>query len=115
MDINTARIKLEQGCDLEEKGEYRQAFKLYLMAAKHGSVEAQVNLANLYDDGRGCRRNLQKAIYWYKKAIMLGSSEAAYNLGVHYLHLSNKRWAKYWLMRASDLGDEDARIEMEGI
>jgi len=100
----TAWAELERGCDLEEQAKFESAFKFYLKAAKHGNKEAQVNLANLYDDGRGCRRNLAKAVYWYKRAVKAGCSEAAYNLGIHYRQHGKQRCATYWLKRAATMG-----------
>lgn len=112
MKQTTARIELERGCDLEERRQFKKALEAYRKAAKRGSAEAQVNIANLYDDGKGCKRDEKKAVYWYKRATKSGSPEGAYNLGIHYRRKGNKRWAQYWFKRASDMGDEDARIEI---
>lgn len=109
----TARAELEHGCDLEEQGQFKLALQFYLKAAKYGSVEAQVNLANLYDEGKGCQKNSERAVYWYKRAVESGSPEAAYNLGVHYRQHGKPRRAKYWLERAVEMGDEDARQEIK--
>jgi TPR repeat protein len=106
------RFELERGCDFEERRRFSLAFKSYLIAAKIGNAEAQVNLANLYDEGKGCKRSDERAVYWYKRAVRGGSAEAAYNLGVHYQHLGSVRWARYWFERAAGLGDKDAKQEL---
>lgn len=113
MAKSAMRAELENGCNLEEQGKFELAFSFYLKAAKHGSVEAKVNLANFYDEGKGCQKNSKKAIYWYRRAVASGSSEAAYNLAVHYRQHCKQRWARYWLERAAAMGDEDARSEIE--
>ena len=100
---NRARIELELGCDFEEKGEFKLAFEAYFRAAKLGNVEAQVNLANFYDEGKGCSKDSKIAVFWYKRAVKRGSSEAAYNLGVHYQQCLKKRWANYWFGRAYEM------------
>lgn len=113
MNKTAARAELEHGCNLEAQGKSELAFEFYLRAAKNGSVEAQVNLANLYDEGKGCKKNSERAVYWYKRAIKFGSPEAAYNLGVHYRQCAKPRWARYWFERAAMMGDEDARLEIK--
>lgn len=112
MADTAARIELEQGCDFEEQGHFKAAFRCYLKAAKRGNIEAQVNLANLYDDGKGCPQNPEKAVYWYKLAFRSGSPEAAYNLAMHYRQHGSGRWTQYWLEQAAQLGDKDARSEI---
>lgn len=97
---------LENGCDLEERGEFAQAVRNYRRAARGGIVEAQINLGNLLDEGRGCRRNAAEAVYWYKRAYKRGNAEAAFNLAVHYKSRGMTRWQRFWLDRAAALGDQ---------
>ena len=106
MAHSAARLELERGCDLEDQGQFKLAIKHYLKAARLGSPEAQVNLANLYDEGTGCEKNLEQAVYWYKRAVKLGSPQAANNLAQHYRQLGKLRWARYWLDRAAQMGYE---------
>lgn len=73
-----------------------------------GSLEAQVNLANLYDEGDGLKESFDKARYWYKRAASDGCPEGAYNLGVSYLNRGYVRWAKHWLGIAKVMGNDDA-------
>ena len=110
---STARLELERGCDFDEQGKFSLAFKHFSKAAVLGNIEAQVNLGNLYDDGKGCKKDPELAVYWYKRAIKRGSPAGAYNLAVHYRTLGNIRWAKYWFKRADLMGDEDAKSELE--
>lgn len=107
------RTVLEAACDHYEAGQRSRAAKLFKQAAAAGVIEAQVNLANIYDAGDGVRSDFQAARYWYRRAIDRGSSEAAYNLAVSYLSRDNSRWARYWLLVAEKLGDEDARELLE--
>jgi len=114
------RQSFEEACELFESGERTKSIKLLLKAASMGIPQAQVNLANIYDEGDGVRCDFEKARYWYKRAIRQGTPEAAYNLGVSYLNRGNVRWAKYWLTAAKSMGDEDAdeqlnRIELKSL
>jgi hypothetical protein len=103
-----ARKLLEQACDLYESGERSRSIKLFLEAAAQGNCEAQVNLANIYDEGDDVKADFDKARYWYKRAIAGGSPQAAYNLGISYLNRGHARWARHWLHVAKSMGDEDA-------
>lgn len=103
-----ARNALENACDLFESGERKRSIKLFMKAASMGSLEAQVNLANLYDEGDGLKEIFDKVRYWYKRAISGGCPDAAYNLGVSYLNRGYVRWAKHWLCMAEAMGADDA-------
>lgn len=103
------RKALEMACDLYESGDRRRALRLFKQAATAGVIQAQVNLANIYDAGDGVGSDFQLARYWYKRAIRQGSLEAVYNLGVSYLNRGDVRWARYWLLVADKLGDQDAQ------
>jgi hypothetical protein len=115
MNEMDARRELERGCDLYERGQKKRAFSAFLAAAKLGNVEAQVNLANLYDSGEGVRRNIRAAKYWYRRAVRNGSAEGAYNLSITYENLGQSRWQHYWLRVASQLGDKDARKKLKDL
>lgn len=110
-----ARAFLEAACILYDANERKESIQMFLKAASLGSLEAQVNLANIYDDGDGVHVNLGKARYWYKRAIRGGSSEAAYNLGISYKNKGDYRWSKYWLEKARDMGDDDAEEQIHEI
>ncbi len=57
----------------------RKANKIYLKAAEKGNVMAMHALASNYRDGKGCIKNISKAIHWYKCAAD-GGDEVAYNI-----------------------------------
>lgn len=54
-------------------------------AANKGIIEAQLSLGECYRTGRGRDKNIDKEIFWYKKALDSGSLHAKYLLGVTYL------------------------------
>lgn len=100
--------RLLAAADRMEAGDQRSAVGLYLKAVEAGSPEAQINLANLYDEGDGVREDFVRARYWYKQGIRQGVGEGAYNLGVSYWNRGSTRWAKHWLLVAKSMGVEDA-------
>ena len=113
--VQNPRQWLEEACELFESGERTRSIRLFLKAASEGVPEAQVNLANIYDEGDGVKPDFEKARCWYKRAIKHGAPEAAYNLGVSYLNRGDTRWAKYWLIIAKSMGDDDAAEQLNRI
>ncbi len=57
----------ERGDETVEQN-FSEAFKWYQKSAESGYAYAQRNLAKLYEDGLGVKRDVNKAIAWYEKA-----------------------------------------------
>ncbi len=70
---NRAMEHLGKGCDFYEVGEFSAAEHEFLRAAKLGNPEAQVNLGNMYSSNELGAPEFQKAIRYYKRAILKGS------------------------------------------
>lgn len=89
--------------------EYKKAEKFYEEAVNLKSAQAAYLLATHCMNGYGQDVNIDKAIYWYKKAIELGYSRANYELGVVYhKYKHNIELAQKYFEQAIDLGDIDA-------
>ncbi len=72
-------------------------------------------LGYIYDIGRGARRNRPKAMHWYLRAYKAGGSSAATaasNLATVYRDLGRSRQEFQWYVRAAQLGDDDALVEV---
>src|SRR5580700_11143876 len=74
----------DRAYEIEETGDLAAARLAYERAARLGSPHAQINLANLCDDGKSGSGNHTRAIALYKRAIKNGYPEAAYNLAQMY-------------------------------
>jgi TPR repeat protein len=96
----------------EEKGKMRDAFRLMLAAAKLGSISAQINVGNYYDDGRGVGRNRSAALYWFKRAYRRGDSGGAHNIGVVWRNEGKPQRSLYWFTRAVKLGDDESNLDI---
>ena len=57
-------------------GKYEKAFDFNTLAAKEGDWEAQENLALAYINGLGVSADINKAIYWMKKAVEVSEENA---------------------------------------
>lgn len=82
-----------------------RAFDLYTRAAKADHAQASYRAAVCYELGVGTRRDVDKALTWYKRAAQLGDVSSMYKLGMLALDGNNCEEGLTWLLRASDLGD----------
>lgn len=64
--------------------DYKEAMRLYRLAANQGNALAQYNLAVMYDVGKGVPHDYTEAVKWYRLAADQGNAQAQYNLGVLY-------------------------------
>jgi uncharacterized protein len=96
--------------ELWERGNARQAFRVFLKGAKLGDVSCQLNVGYLYDEGRGVKRSETKALYWYRRAYRKGNSSAAANIGLLLRGPGKHRPSLDWLMRALKMGDRDSAL-----
>ena len=94
----------------------KEAFTLYQSAAKAGHAQAAFRVAvccelGMEEDG-GTKRDLGKAVQWYKRAAQLGDTPAMYKIGVIQLkgllgQPKDTGEAVAWLGRAADKADKD--------
>jgi TPR repeat protein len=97
---------------LEDAGNLKAAFRLFLAGAKAGDRACQLNVGNYYDDGKGIRRNRDAALYWYKRAYRRGERCAAHNIGILWRNEREPRRALSWFKRAVKMGDDEANLEV---
>ena len=62
--------------------DYALAARIFSRLAEAGDVDAQCQLAALYETGKGVVKNEATALEWYKKAAEKGSPRARYNVGL---------------------------------
>lgn len=100
------------GLDVDPK----EAFNLYMMAAKAGHAQASYRVAVCcemgQEEGGGTRRDPHKAMQWYKRAATLGDTPAMYKIGIIQLkgllgQPKNSAEALIWLQRAAERADEE--------
>ncbi|MGQ0509304.1 MAG: protein kinase domain-containing protein [Betaproteobacteria bacterium] len=64
-----------QGRTLEEEGKFRDAVRVYRLAARKGSGPAAKRLGEIYDKGvPGVGRDLAESLQWYEAARLAGES-----------------------------------------
>ncbi|KAA1106612.1 hypothetical protein PGT21_036588 [Puccinia graminis f. sp. tritici] len=92
------------------KQDYERAFPLFVLAAKHGHVEAMYRAGQCCEFGWGTRKERDKALQFYRKAAIAQHPLAMYRLGLADLNgdLGQPRKPKdgvKWLKRAAEMAD----------
>lgn len=114
-DKMTAEQTFLEAEQAEEKGDFRKAFELLSSGAKSGHAGSQLNLGNFYAWGRGVRRDLKKAAYWYKKAYRNGYDTGAFNLAIDRRNQGDVRSAVIWFKKAVAMNSGEACVELAKI
>jgi TPR repeat protein len=71
----------EDGLRFSIDGNYNSAAASFRKAAERGEVEAQLNLALMYEEGRGVTQDYKQAAIWYLKAAEQDQARAQFKLG----------------------------------
>jgi TPR repeat protein len=81
-------------------------------AAKSNNLLAIFRLGSCYDHGEGVRVDKDAALRLYRRAAAGGDAHAAANVAGIYRQAGRVKAEERWLARAVQLGDTDARIEL---
>lgn len=92
----------------------REAFSLFIAAAKHGHVESAYRTALCLEEGLGTARNARKLIEYLKLAASKNHPAAMYKLGIYSFYsrmgmpnnINTKKSGIKWLERASEVANE---------
>ena len=53
--------------------DFKKAYEYYIIAARSGNLDSQIKVAQIYQNGSGTEKNLEKSAYWLKKIEELKS------------------------------------------
>jgi TPR repeat protein len=95
-----------------DQGSLRGAFRVLLAAAQRGDTSVFLNLGYAYDTGRGIRKSKRKALRWYRRALAVGDSSAAHNIGTVYRDRGQTARAARWFRHAVQLGSAGSNLEL---
>jgi len=92
-----------------EQGDYKKAYELFYLLAKHGDVKSQYNVALMTQKGQGVAADIKEALEWYIKAAKQGYGPAEFNIARYYhsLAVDDSKMlirAKEWYEKASKNG-----------
>lgn len=109
----TEKISLFEQADIAyQKKDFKKAFALFLQAAQNGDNSSMSRLALMYGEGEGVNCDLDKSIYWDKKAIEAGNIISLNNLAITYKQLGNIEKAKEYFEKSINAGDYDTALEL---
>jgi uncharacterized protein len=93
------------------------SFESVKQLAEKGNAEAQLKLAQLYQEGKGVAQNLQEAVNWSRKAAEQGFAQAQFFLGQMYESgkgvTKDIKEATKWIQKAADQGLQAAKDEIK--
>ncbi len=93
------------------------SFESVKQLAEKGNAEAQLKLAQMYQEGKGVAQNLQEAVNWSRKAAEQGLAQAQFFLGQMYATgkgvAKDIKEASKWLQKAADQGLQEAKDEIK--
>lgn len=92
-----------------EQGDYKKAYEIFYLLAKHGDVKAQYNVGLMSIKGEGVAPDPKEALEWYKKAAKQGYGPAEFNIARYYHTLAENEpkiliRAKEWYEKAANNG-----------
>jgi TPR repeat protein len=107
---------LEDGMAAYRENDFAKAMELWLPLAESGNPAAQLQVGNLYAEGKGVEQSDTTAAAWFERAAQRGNMQAQYNLGVSYAEgLGVKKddaLAAKWLRRAAEQGMAYAQLNL---
>ena len=110
-------VFLLAGCtSVLEQNYSKKSLEELLPLAEQSDAEAQYNLGVRYENGRGVRKNQQKAFWWWRVAAEHGHPQAQYNLGLMYSNgegvPEDYQEARKWYRLAAEQGDATAQYQL---
>ena len=70
--------------DAYERGDYKEAVRLYRLSVEQGHPTGQANLGKMYSEGQGVPQDYKEAVRLYRLSAEQGDAIGQYNLGVMY-------------------------------
>ena len=87
---------------------WQTLFKEKLQEARQGNSDSQFDVASMYQNGRGVKPDLDKAIEWYKKSAAQNNSQAVSRLKL--LEANKERFKK--VMAQAEKGDAESQYKL---
>lgn len=64
--------------------EFEMIHEAKVKKARAGNVDAQLEIARIFEQGKGTRQNYSSALKWYKMAAQQGNRDAQFKVGYFY-------------------------------
>ena len=105
--LNSAHVLPEEAP--ERVGIFQEVFPLVLQLAKNGDAMAQYELADMYENGCGCTKNIDESLRWLKTSAEQGCWRAMNQLGYIFNYgvlgcTKDESEANKWYKKAAEVG-----------
>ncbi|MEO1281813.1 MAG: tetratricopeptide repeat protein [Pseudomonadota bacterium] len=120
-DTEQNRIRTEMVDNLKayavyKMGMYEEAFTRWKALAEKGNAQGILNLANMYQAGKGVPKDLVKALAWYKKGGDQGDPQCLFNVAQAYssglgTEVDDAK-AVIYLRQAAEAGSSQAQLRL---
>jgi TPR repeat protein len=112
--MSSASYNFSKGKEFYDKKEYAEALTWFNKAVEQGDSDAQYYLGEMYRNGRGVTKDVDKALKCFQNAAEKGSVEAQVALGHIYLKGYEKIKYDYseaykWFLKAAEKGSAEAQ------
>ncbi|WP_294108243.1 SPOR domain-containing protein [Sphingomonas sp.] len=107
-----SKQSVKDGVDAYQRGEFRRAVDIWRPFAIKGDADAQFNLGQAYNFGRGVPVDLGLAEQWYGRAAAQGHEAATLNYGLILLRNGKRDEAVPWLEKAASRGQPIAQLQL---
>ena len=108
---------IEKAQEAYNKGNHKEAVRLYRIAAERGNSLAQYRLGTRYFLGEGVNKSNEEAFKWWKRAAEQGNPDAQNNIGRMYAEgtgvKKDRQKALEWWQKAADNGSGHATHNIE--
>ena len=108
---------IEKAQEAYNKGNHKEAVRLYRIAAEKGNSLAQYRLGTRYFLGEGVNKSNEEAFKWWKRAAEQGNPDAQNNIGRMYAEgtgvKKDRQKALEWWQKAADNGSGHAKHNIE--
>ena len=108
---------IEKAQEAYNKGNHKEAVRLYRIAAERGNSLAQYRLGTRYFLGEGVNKSHEEAFKWWNRAAEQGNPDAQNNIGRMYAEgtgvKKDKQKALEWWQKAADNGSGHAKYNIE--
>lgn len=115
-DPELARQAFVEALGAYDRGQYGQAYNVWLPLARGGDPAAQRNIGHLYRFGLGRPQDFEIAVSWYRRAADAGLARAQANLAMMYLRGQGVEHdpvtAAYWMAGAAVQGHAIAQYNL---
>eukprot|EP00984_Skeletonema_dohrnii_P019251 scaffold9169_cov77-Skeletonema_dohrnii-CCMP3373.AAC.2 len=112
VEVNDPVALHQMGLYRNQERDYENAFPHFTKAAEMGDILAHYNLAVMYREGQGVKKDKEKELHHLEQAAIGGHPYARHNLGcVELTNCRTDRAIKHWII-AANLGYEHSLVPL---